>query len=340
MSAHVFVAQSPFQVLSATEARHARCLPPDESLLVVLLPGEPRAVQQLRSIVGNTDWPQTRWMPARRAPLGTIRRVVAVRAEARRLRGTESVSIGEHRSPLMRHLANTAAADRAAVWLLDDGIATLLANEERALGQTVSADSPAYRNWSRKAAVARYVGLDQRDPDAVTFFSMYPLAVRLGDGYLRNEFSWLRSRMAHRRERGPAAFIGTSLVESGAITEDDYLRCVAIATERVDGDVQYVPHRREGTPKLRRLGSVSGVTITSLDGPIEYELALASTTPRTVVTFFSTALHSLRLVLGGQTEFVAFRLPADVVTPAWRDRVSAMYSSLGEVTTGVAIAEL
>ncbi len=93
-----------------------------------------------------------------------------------------------------------------------------------------------------------------------------------------------------------ADLVGTSLVESGVVRPEAYLAAVAALAERYRID-RYLAHRKESECKLEAIAQL-GVRVLRPDLPLEI-LARRGPVGRTVLSFPSTVVHTLPVVLAG-----------------------------------------
>lgn len=325
-----FVVQSPFQTLSAIEARHVLGVAPSDSELVVIQPNEPRGRTQLEQIASATTWGRRVDIEERSNARSVVRRISAVRRLGRDPDVT-AVALGEYRSPLMRHLAATAEPRGVDILLLDDGVGTLLVRDLRC-GDAV--DAPNYRQRAVTQAARTLVPLRRAELASLHFVTFYDLRVGPSDQVTTHDFDWTRGRTPDVAASDRPMFVGTSLVESGAIDDDWYLRHV-ISTCSAHRSV-YVPHRRESEPKLEHIRS-AGIEIATLGGPMEFALIESGWLPERIDGLFSTVLHTLPRLLDSTIRCT--RPPHSAVRPEWTDRIASLYRSLGEHAPTVQVSD-
>jgi hypothetical protein len=308
-----FVVATPLQAISAIEAGAALHLEPSRCELIVLQPPEPLGQRRMERVLHASTWGKRIEIGPASGGTSNARRTNAVRKLGKD-RGLDAVVIGSYRDPLMRHLANAGAARRAEVVLIDEGFDTLRAAAQRAGG---GADDLVDRK-----GLAAVVPLDLVEPARVRFVTMYDLQAGPDDPVLRHSFAWLRGRAGGAVRDRSALFVGTSLVESGAIDAAWYEDHVLAACA---GGRVYVPHRLEHEDKLARLAK-GGVSVRPLPGPIEFEVIETAWRPDSVTTIFSSALHTLpRLV---DVPMRAVVPPTSAVAPEWQEALAARFNSL------------
>lgn len=111
-----------------------------------------------------------------------------------------------------------------------------------------------------------------------------------------NSYAWVRARFPAPEVLDAADLVGTSLVETGVVEAERYLDGVRGLVERY-GVGRYFAHRKEGGDKLAAIRAL-GVEVVRPDLPLELA-ARRGPVGRTVLSFPSTVMHTLPLVLAG-----------------------------------------
>jgi hypothetical protein len=307
-SCATFLVKSPLQFLNAIEAKDRYGMSDAECRLVLFRPdGGTAAASQFDALVERFPWAQT------------IRCEQPGQEIDRGLPGR--VFLGDYREPRMRGLARRMSSDPPVV--LDDGNATLLIarrreqwfwrwTDRRATRLTDGAHARRYpvpqilRDMTRPA---------NREFSRLEFFSIYPIRAGRRDVVVRNDLRVLRG-MTPAAPRPRPVFVGSSLVESGVMSDDEYTRCVADAASRRPG-LLYIAHRREENSKLRRLSSTLPLEVLRPTFPIEVELIDLAILPAPLVVVLSTAADTIPMVFPDAD--VEYILPTlDAIAPAKR----------------------
>jgi len=154
-----------------------------------------------------------------------------------------------------------------------------------------------------------------------------PVAVP-GVRTIHNDFSWVRARYTTPQVKPGADLVGTSLVESGVVKADSYLSGVEALITRYGAD-RYFAHRKEADWKLDLVERM-GIRIVRAALPLEI-IARRGPIGRTVVSFPSTVVHTLPIVLAGSdARVVVCEIADDWYEPQTTPRADAF---LGRVTT-------
>ncbi|WP_243761226.1 hypothetical protein [Streptomyces sp. YIM 98790] len=287
--------ESPVQLLNVLEWARGRG---EAGLRVVVLP--PRdagARDQLRRMAGLAREAGHRvlWREVR-TPGAGVRTLPGLAARLRRAR---VLLVGD---PFSRWIQTLLALSRPReVVVVDDGTATMEFAAQLARGERLV-------RWHRKpsrgpraalfAPVARRAVTRLRPRPgrrSVELFSAMPVEVPDGMSVMANDFRWTRERFGPPALAPGADLVGTSLVETGVVREDDYLAAVRALAGRY-GVTRYFAHRREGADKLRRVAAEAGLEIVRPELPLEL-VARRGPVAAHVLSFPSTVVHTLPLVL-------------------------------------------
>ncbi len=129
----------------------------------------------------------------------------------------------------------------------------------------------------------------------VELFTAMPVAAPTGMTLTANRFDWTRQRFGPPKVKSGVDLIGTSLVETGVVSAERYLRGVETLAS---GGGRYYAHRRESDQKLREVARRTGLKIVRPDVPLEI-VAARGPVSETLVSFPSTVVHTLPLILAG-----------------------------------------
>ncbi|MEY2477598.1 MAG: hypothetical protein QOG87_2913 [Actinomycetota bacterium] len=283
----VFFAESPLQLLSAVEARHAYAVAPDDALLVTGPTADPEGQRQLEALTTRYGWRacahdqawESEVEPGARTFIGDYRKAWQ-RAATRRLGGPEPVLLDDGNSTVL-----LAIRRRRPWWRLTDRSTTW----QRGRGD-------------RRVPVPGLV-YDLRDPasrehGSVEFFTIYRVQPGRRDRLRTNFFDVLRAG-APASARSRPVYIGSNLAEKGLMDPAAVDKRVADVSERWGPELLYVAHRRESDEKLARYQRAHGIEIVRPSFPIELFLTDGGIVPDPLLGIFSTAFDSLRVVFPG-----------------------------------------
>lgn len=174
----------------------------------------------------------------------------------------DSVYVGSYFSRFLMALARYA--NKKDQYLLDDGVATYLAQTEmKQLGKPQS---------------------------IATFFNIPPLP---GQKIIRHSFEKIRSRLIFSGHGGNY-FIGQTLVDKGYLSISDYLEMIREAQcIQQDQEIHYIPHRAESDAVIEAVAKIPGISIKRMKTCVELGFILEKISPRNVFACFSSAIFSL-----------------------------------------------
>lgn len=277
--------ESPAQLLNAIEWVATTGT---DARLVVLGPPEPVTRFQLHRLIDlvRRDGFRVEWAEIRgTSGLSALARCVRDVARA------DTLVLGDPYAAFA-HLLLTGAPRGVRLIVVDDGTATLRYAEQWAAGAPLQRWHVARPSLGVRMVGARAGHLLGRRSDQVELFTAMPLRTDLP--VTANTYAWVRSRFDPPQILDGTDLMGSSLVETGVVSAEAYLKGVArLVAER--GVTRYLPHRHEAPVKLAAI-EAAGVRIVRPDLPMEV-YARRGPIGRSVLTFPSTVLHTLPLVL-------------------------------------------
>ena len=292
--------ESPAQLLNVMELAQLE----DDLVglkIAVLAPVAGLTRTQLRSMIvlareaGHTvSWHEPR--------LGGLAVARSLRALAGELTGVRRLVVGDPYSGVIQAIISVTKLSE--VTIVDDGTATLEFARQWLAGEQLSRWHRVTTSNQRRqiTAVARnqVAGTVRRrlSPHSgfrLRLFTCMPVDLP-GVRVIRNDFSWVRARHPVPQLKPGADLVGTSLVESGVVKADCYLGGVETLITRYDAD-RYFAHRKEADWKLDLIKRM-GIEVARAALPLEI-VARRGPVGRTIVSFPSTVVHTLPMVLAG-----------------------------------------
>lgn len=297
--------ESATQLLNVAEWAYASGVTEDVQVAVLL----PRDAYTVRQIAEVTRLVRRLGMAVRplairaRTPGAAPAVLRAVRAMSR----AERLVVGDPFSGWIQTLL--PACNAAEVVVVDDGTATW------EFSRCIDAGAPLIR-WDASPADAapRSVRachlLSPSMNRQLAVFSCLVDASPLSATGLANRYEWTR---AWQRPEvvDEVDVLGASLVDTGTVRRESYVAAVADLARR-HTTVRYLAHRRESPSLVVEIGALRGVRVVREDLPVELSLRRGPVARR-VITFPSTAAHTLPIVLGDVGVHVEVRR----VDPAW-----------------------
>lgn len=291
--------ESPAQLLNVIEWADASGEPARQVSVNVLAPTNELSRRQLRAVaaLARENGLDVAWHEPR---LGGAETARTVRALAGSLIGVGRLVVGDPFSGVIQVVLSIVRAEQVVI--VDDGTATMEFARQWVAGESLARwhqqATPGQRGQITKfardqisASVRRRLG-----PGSSCELSAFScLAVDLGSSrVMANTYAWTRRRFSAPTVKSSADLVGTSLVETGVVDLGAYLEGIALL-KRQHGVDRYFAHRKESDVKLERIRML-GLQIVRPELPLEIE-ARAGTIGRRVISFPSTVVHTLPLVL-------------------------------------------
>lgn len=322
--------ESPAQTLNVIEwAAASDAL--GSTRLMVLPPREPTTRLQLSRMVevARAAGLAATWLEPRRSAASMV---AAVWDMFPRLAKAERLVIGDPFSRLVQ--AVLPLCDLPECVIVDDGTATIAFVDQWVSGGRLT-------RWHAGASSGVVDGwLAQHTRDYLTeglagrrveLFTAMPVEAPADFTQRRNDFAWTRDTFGPPQVTDQVDLIGTSLVETGVVSQAAYLDGVAQLVGATPG--RYFAHRREDDAKLRAIGRRTGLAVVRPALPLELVAARGPIGDR-LVSFPSTVIHTVPLILEG----TGATLRVMNIPPAWyrADAPKAASGFLGRVlrTTG------
>jgi hypothetical protein len=302
----VALVESATQLLNVAEWAYAEAQT-DGLRIDVLAPRDRHTVRQIARVadlVTGLDV-EIRVHPVRRPAVAAV--LGAARALGDIARAPQLV-IGDPFSRFIQTLLPSARAEHVVV--VDDGTATWeFAACIRAAKPLVRWQVPLSGAERRATRATRL--LSPSRSRALTVFSCLQEVTPIGAAGVPNHYAWARSLARPEIVDDEVDVLGVSLVDTGVVERRAYLDAVARLARR-DAPVRYVAHRRESESLATEIATIPGVRVTRADLPVELAFRLGPVA-RKVITFPSTAAHTLPVVLGDLDVDIEVRR----VEPAW-----------------------
>lgn len=267
--------------------------------IVVLAPAEGHTRTQLRAMVAiaREKGHPVAWHEPRLGGASVARTLGALVGE---LAKVDRLVVGDPFSGVMQVIICLVRPSR--VVLVDDGTATLEFARQWVSGEPLSrwhqvAGPGVGRHLTNLARerLARTVRLrlSLESGCTLTLVTGLPVALPLVD-VRRNAYAWVRATYPTPTVKPGADLIGTSLVETGVVSQDAYVRGVA-ELAREHGVDRYLAHRKETDAKLALVTGL-GIEVVRPTLPLEI-VARLGPVGQTIISFPSTVVHTLPVVL-------------------------------------------
>lgn len=325
-----FVVDSPLQVLNAREARHDFDLELGECRLLILDSMMGLGGRQMREVASMDAWANVSILEGGRGP-GHLRRARVYRALARLVEAGPKPRrgfLGDLERPAMRYWARASRCPE--IWWLEDGLSLVSYVNWRRHQPVGGSLTSRAEKWVRRAVL----GWDDRWSGVNRFFTIHDIPLDEGEQKKINRYRLLRSEMTDQGWVEESWFVGQPLSEDGILDRlETELDCLAKVGETKEGkNLVYMAHRRDSKKKLNRIRELLGWRVESLNKPLELVLAVDRPRPRSVSSFFSSCLSTLRILFREELELRSYRIPRQTMIPGLRrDMVEYYYEYYGKL---------
>lgn len=338
----IFLIKTPLQLLNAIEAKHHFNLQTEDCVLIIL--GDRKSQPQTLALANQVgEWGDLLILdevplffnhPLDRSSsfLNDIWKTRLFRRSFFYVRRLNRISklfgkvdyifIGYARYVYMRHLINTTPHEK--VFLLDDGNATLQLAKERREG--VKSAVPGLKKRIKLGFKRIFQGVKNQQKEILDFFTIYDVIAGKEDRIIKNDFSYIRSKIDTLTVTEDVYFLGSPLSETRIIEQQVYIESLRKVKEYFSGrNLLYVVHRRENKSKLEEISNKLGLELVLFDYPIEYQLAMIGPRPSMLASFFSSALDSCGLIFGEKLTIISFEF--NLESSPRKSEIEAIYNS-------------
>lgn len=328
---NIFLAQSPLQVLSATEAREHMGAH-DDHIFIMLSPTKNNNNLQILETLRKTGWKNIHtFKPVNSSPthnlIGKLKLFHSIYLLARF--GIDNLFIGDFLSIWMNRARAISAP--ANTWLLDDGVVTSYV-------QRHYFNKNIYWPPHRKGLLQRYTraltniiyGSRAVSQKVIHIFSAFSVdqPANSTQRVIKHNYEHLQEIIPDKKIIGNALFfLGSKLSEAGILNHQyEVSSIIRIAREYKSIGIEfiYISHRGDKSLKLDAIKS-AGVSVKSLDMPIELFFALSNEMPAHIATFCSSAMNNLTAMYQF-TSKTAFIVPQAEITQKSHSAFEVLYS--------------
>ncbi|MBN2895154.1 MAG: hypothetical protein JXK05_04585 [Campylobacterales bacterium] len=290
MNSSLYIVRSPLQLLNAIEAKHH--FKTQRNILVVLYNKNSNATDlnniQLTQLLEVDSWDEIiEYNKGERKSAGGLRAQVRIIKKLRQ-EHFDFLFSGDY---AVLHQIMIANIPCKSLYLLDDGTLTLTIYKNGL--------DPNYkeRGFARRFKLFRYrlFNLKTDHDKPVNFFTCFHLDPVEGKTIVFNHYDFLKTRfLPHTiRDDETLYFLGSSLLNTGKITEETYIRTLRACIDYFDRPMVYIPHRAEIVGDALKALQSDRFRLDASTGPIELRFLLERRYPMHIASFFSTALYTL-----------------------------------------------
>ncbi|MGZ3901142.1 MAG: hypothetical protein ACXVJP_21885 [Mucilaginibacter sp.] len=299
----IFVAASPFQLISAIEARHATNV---EGVFVIFSSKNTLTTGFLENIAQNfITQDEVIIVPYNPDKIKFLSSKFRLLKKLKK-REFDYAFIGHYSEFSMNLFACNLKYKK--LFLLDDGNATLEFNK-RLVDKETTIECGNLKTLANilKRFTLVLNGLKGKKKVKVNWFSAFEFKPENGGQLIRHQFEYLKSTYKSSKEINldtpplddKVYFIGTSLVFNKIIKSNElYIDLIRrIKAYYKNFKLIYLPHRDEDTNDLNELkAAIEDLEIVRLNNILEVAFIMNNILPTQICSFYSTALYSLKLI--------------------------------------------
>jgi len=311
----IFVVSSPYQVLSAFEAR--LYFGSTSNILIVSLPSDSDMIssRQICDVVERTAWDEVYFVyPQSSNKLyGVLKRWwILLRFMFLHNFNCHRFFIGDFRVQWKHYLRSVVRPDE--VILIDDGSASVgVFNDYLSNGELYPKKDNALKEFFEKLLYFPFV-LRRSSSDNFAVFTSYSFPETSDITIFHNDFSNLKSLFSSSEKsinNSLVWFIGSPYSEKGVLEYDyevEFLATCIRWLEEKGLEVTYVAHRFDSCKKLAFIRRALGIKVKQLALPVEVYALSGEEVPGSVAAVYSSVLETLPKIVKFN-EAYSFRLP-------------------------------
>ncbi len=290
---NVFVASTPLQLISCSEARYHYGCSADTTLLIIARPDNRETEEQMAFLAEALGWQGIETIYLKKSSfylrLGTVARALSRRRIKRMFIGNKSSWI---------HEVFYRGLDSEQLIFVDDGLATVTyyhAVHDEGIASRISASK-------KRLLKSMGIRLHRVVPDVIAFFTFFPLETSAMVQVCTHDFPVFRKTFkTSARDDSRTSMVGFLGQPFGG---EDRLQQLRLQIQHVverhpDNRIVYFMHRKESKEELEKVLAEFPVEIRQAGRPIEVEVALSGEPYLAFYSFTSTALFTLKKIFPG-----------------------------------------
>jgi len=204
--------------------------------------------------------------------------------------------------------------------ILDDGLATI--NTIKNLTNGIKQKKEGRLSFvERKMLNNKSIELNK-----LVFFSRYDKLNFAPAMFIQNELKYLKSKYAklHYKKTPNAIFIGQLLSENGILSFESYIYMINSIKEYYESkgiEFIYMCHRRDEISRLPHDWNIQ-----KIDVPIEIHILSQDFIPATILSFYSTALLNLKILLPEISQIISVRISDSLINANFLEDIRNIYN--------------
>ena len=325
---NVFVASTPLQLISCSEARHFYGCSRETTLLIIARPDNRETEEQMAFLAEALGWHGVETIHLKKSSfylrLGAVARNLARRTIKRLFIGNKSSWI---------HEVFYRGFDSEQLIFVDDGLATVRyyhAIHDEGIASRIS-------SGKKRLLSAMGIRIHRTVPGVIAFFTCFPLQSSDLVEVQVHDFPVFRDTFkTSARDSDLTPLVGFLGQPFGG---EDRLQQLRLQIQHVverhpDSPIVYFMHRKETRADLERALAGFPVEIRQAGRPIEIEVALSGETYIAFYSFASTALFTLKKIF---PEMQVFQIDDSALSAKllYYGEIVGMFNSIGVETTSL-----
>jgi hypothetical protein len=142
--------------------------------------------------------------------------------------------------------------------------------------------------------------------NAIDTFSFFKLEDKINQKIYLNKFSKIKKLFKNKVFNDELIFIGSKISEVQIISEAKFLLLMKKISKYFKKDIIYIPHRGESKNKLEKINEINNISIMTLNYPIEMIGIYNPAMYKTFISFYSTALFTLKYIYNIESIAIKF----------------------------------
>ena len=295
---NLYIVESPFQLLSAIEAREAFGLGKDNSILVLKYSKNLKSNRQMTELAVKFEFSRVITLSNSFAiTLNDAMLIILIAVWKYRKKNFNFLFLGEVKN-VVSHIA-AINLSFVKCFFLDDGISTLKVQRDLHFGVKINDQNYANELLSHfNFILAKIFFLKHGILPDINWFTCFELVKLPEQLIVTHTFSAIKELFGVSKKTGDMLFIGSPISEDKKMDQADEIESIRNAIKYFDNvaKVTYCIHRRESREKIRHIAKIPKIITRESKYPLEMELLIQGFDQFQIASFFSTALHTIPLI--------------------------------------------
>lgn len=316
----LFVIESPFQLLSAIEAKQKFHIL--DAMLIVRYTLDTQTNLQIDRLLKISPWEKVIEIKSIFSIFDSNLKLSIQLFKLKNIK-FDNIFIGEYRSWVLRSFLYNLDANN--YYLLDDGAASLTVYNQYVKEKRQPVLQPSKLD-TILLGLYKLMGLHTHGSVNLLFFTSFDIYT---ENCVKNDFSYIKKRMSEQTIlQNTTYFFGAPLSEGNIISESHelaYIQEIINYHAAIGRDLVYVPHRRESAQKKEKIRALNNIAMSTFEFPAEIEFIFRKELPDTIASFYSTVLQTLPKIYSFR-EVTAFEIPLQTIAKKSQQSIDFVYN--------------